>query len=90
MRSIRPLLLLLCLLLCAGAYAKIGDKPDPYEKIEDDKKAQEVFRDVQAELRKSFGFSLRLPARLELVHESVMDKLFAESPYKGNEVGLSQ
>lgn len=88
MRTVRPLILLLCCLTWGIAVAKLGDKPDPYEKIESNKKAQEVFKDVQAQLRKNFGFSLALPVRLELVHESVMDQMMKASPYKGAEVGL--
>ncbi len=88
MRTLRPLILLFCLLTWGVAFAKLGDKPDPYEKIEDQAKAQEVFKEVQAFLKKQWGFSLTRSIKIDLVQASVMDKLMSASPYKGNEVGL--
>lgn len=88
MRTTRLLLLLFLLFPCGVALAKLGEKPDPYEKIETQAKADEVFKDVQAFLRKNWGFSLSRPVQLALVHESEMDKLLAGNPYKGAEVGL--
>ncbi len=88
MRNQRPLILLLCLILWGGAWARLGDKPDPYEKIEDPAKARKILDDVMAYLKKNYNFRVSYPVQMNLVHESVMDAKFAGSPYKGAEVGL--
>ncbi|MEW6283789.1 MAG: hypothetical protein AB1758_34575 [Candidatus Eremiobacterota bacterium] len=88
MRRTSCFVLLFMLASLGGGWAKLGEKPDPYEIIDDPKQARAIFNDVVAALKKSYGFSLRLPSEVHLVHESVMDQMFANSPYKGAEVGL--
>ncbi|MGE0490919.1 MAG: hypothetical protein AB7S38_17060 [Vulcanimicrobiota bacterium] len=81
--------LLLMLLLTLPSPAQIGGKKrDPYEKIKTQAQADEVGKEVLADLNKLFGMRLTKPVDLHLVDPKVMDAKFASSPYKGAEIGL--
>lgn len=84
MRS--PILVLVLLVSCLGsAWARSAN---PYEIIDKPSQADQVLREVTPVLAQQFGLTLRLPVELHLVEAKVMDKMFADSPYKGAQVGL--
>ncbi len=68
--------------------AKIGEKPNPYEKIEQQSQAVAILQQVRSELAKRFGLIIRLPVDIHLVHEKELDKRMHNSPYRGAETGL--
>jgi hypothetical protein len=70
------------------ALARLGDPPNPYERIKDPAQAQQILTQVRADLQQMFGMIVSRPVDLHLVEGSEMDRLLSGNAYKGSEIGL--
>jgi hypothetical protein len=85
----RYLLLSLLMLTLApvAVTARLGDPPNPYQRITDQAQAAEILAQVRAKLQTLFGMTVSVPIDLHLVEAKEMDALFG-GPYHGAEIGL--
>ena len=79
---------LLLLALTPLAEARLGDPPNPYQRITEQSQAQEILVQVMASLKEMFGLTVSEPVDMHLVEAKEMDALFSGSPYHGAEIGL--